>query len=107
MRMPDGYDTRVGERGLVAEILEHPAALCHRDFHANNLLPAGDSIGVIDFQDLRRGPDSYDIASLLYDAKADLPPDVTALIRQSRIDRMVPVVARHPPVEGERLRHSA
>lgn len=52
---------------LVAEILEHPAALCHRDFHGNNLFPAGDRVGVIDFQDLRRGPDTYDLASLLWE----------------------------------------
>lgn len=52
---------------LVAEILGHPYALCHRDFHGNNLFAAEDRIGVIDFQDLRSGPDSYDLASLLWE----------------------------------------
>ncbi len=52
---------------LVREILAHPSALCHRDFHANNLFPSGDSVAIIDFQDLRRGPDSYDLASLLWE----------------------------------------
>jgi hypothetical protein len=54
---------------LVAEILEHPAALCHRDFHANNLfaLRGVDDVAIIDFQDLRRGPDAYDLASLLWE----------------------------------------
>jgi aminoglycoside/choline kinase family phosphotransferase len=52
---------------LVREILGHPAALCHRDFHGNNLFPVGDGVAVIDFQDLRRGPDSYDLASLLWE----------------------------------------
>ena len=52
---------------LVAEILEHPAALCHRDYHANNLFPSGEDVAVIDFQDLRRGPDTYDLASLLWE----------------------------------------
>ena len=52
---------------LVREILEHPAALCHRDFHGNNLFPVGAEVAVIDFQDLRRGPDSYDLASLLWE----------------------------------------
>jgi aminoglycoside/choline kinase family phosphotransferase len=52
---------------LVAEILGHPYALCHRDFHGNNLFAAEDRIGVIDFQDLRGGPDSYDLASLLWE----------------------------------------
>lgn len=52
---------------IVAEILGHPTALCHRDFHGNNLFPTGHRIAVIDFQDLRRGPDSYDLASLLWE----------------------------------------
>ena len=52
---------------LVSEILGHPFALCHRDFHANNLFAPGEQVAVIDFQDLRRGPDSYDLASLLWE----------------------------------------
>ena len=52
---------------LTDEILEHPGALCHRDFHANNLFTADGRVAVIDFQDLRRGPDSYDLASLLWE----------------------------------------
>ena len=53
---------------LCREILEHPRALCHRDFHGNNLFPAaGGAVAAIDFQDLRSGPDSYDLASLLWE----------------------------------------
>jgi aminoglycoside/choline kinase family phosphotransferase len=52
---------------LVREVLGHPVALCHRDYHANNLFPSGGEVAVIDFQDLRRGPDTYDLASLLWE----------------------------------------
>jgi len=52
---------------LVAEILDHPRALCHRDFHGNNLFADGERVAVIDFQDLRLGPDAYDLASLLWE----------------------------------------
>ncbi len=52
---------------LAREITGHPRALCHRDFHGNNLFPAGDAVAAIDFQDLRSGPDAYDIASLLWE----------------------------------------
>ena len=52
---------------LIAEIVRHPVALCHRDFHGNNLFAAGERVGVIDFQDLRLGPDAYDLASLLWE----------------------------------------
>ena len=59
--------TTPGRTRSSREILGHPAALCHRDFHGNNLFAAGDRVAVIDFQDLRRGPDTYDLASLLWE----------------------------------------
>jgi aminoglycoside/choline kinase family phosphotransferase len=52
---------------LCHEILRHPRALCHRDFHGNNLFPLDGEVAAIDFQDMRTGPDSYDIASLLWE----------------------------------------
>lgn len=52
---------------LCAEIASHPQALCHRDFHGNNLFPAAGEVAAIDFQDMRLGPDSYDLASLLWE----------------------------------------
>ena len=52
---------------LCAEIAGHPRALCHRDFHGNNLFPVEDSVAAIDFQDMRSGPDAYDVASLLWE----------------------------------------
>lgn len=52
---------------LCAEIAGHPRVLCHRDFHGNNLFPVEDAVAAIDFQDMRSGPDSYDVASLLWE----------------------------------------
>ena len=52
---------------LCAELAGHPQALCHRDYHGNNLFPAAETVAAIDFQDMRRGPDAYDIASLLWE----------------------------------------
>ena len=40
---------------------------CHRDYHGWNIMVHGGSIGVIDFQDARMGPQPYDLASLLTD----------------------------------------
>jgi aminoglycoside/choline kinase family phosphotransferase len=53
--------------GLADEIAAHPYVLCHRDYHANNLFPVGGAAAMIDFQDLRPGPDAYDLASLLWE----------------------------------------
>jgi len=47
--------------------------LCHRDFHSRNLMVRADGeLAMVDIQDARWGPDSYDLASLLFDAYIDL-----------------------------------
>ena len=47
--------------------------LCHRDYHSRNLVVAADgSLGMVDIQDARWGPDTYDLASLVRDAYVDL-----------------------------------
>jgi aminoglycoside/choline kinase family phosphotransferase len=50
-----------------------PRVLCHRDYHSRNLMLKGGHLHVIDFQDARLGPDTYDLASLLRDSYVDLP----------------------------------
>ena len=46
--------------------------LCHRDYHSRNLMLHDGSLYIIDFQDARMGPDTYDLASLLRDSYVDL-----------------------------------
>jgi aminoglycoside/choline kinase family phosphotransferase len=55
-------------RSLASELASQPYALCHRDYHARNLILYGDEIAVIDHQDARMGPRCYDVASLLNDS---------------------------------------
>ena len=51
---------------LAVAIEEHPPRVCHRDYHLNNLfLLADGSVGMIDYQDILVGPDTYDAVSLL------------------------------------------
>lgn len=53
---------------LAEDIARHPKRICHRDFHANNLFFLEDeTVGVIDFQDILVGPDTYDIVSCLHE----------------------------------------
>jgi aminoglycoside/choline kinase family phosphotransferase len=49
------------------DVAQHPYVLCHRDYHGQNLHVVNDSLFLIDYQDLRMGPDTYDVASLLRD----------------------------------------
>jgi len=51
---------------LAAAIGDHPKRVCHRDYHLNNLfLLADGTVGLIDYQDILVGPDTYDAVSLL------------------------------------------
>ncbi len=50
---------------LAASLASHPFRLVHRDFHFNNLFLLGGTVWALDFQDMRAGPDTYDLASLL------------------------------------------
>ena len=45
--------------------------LCHRDYHSRNLMLHERRLYIIDFQDARMGPDTYDLASLLRDSYVD------------------------------------
>jgi aminoglycoside/choline kinase family phosphotransferase len=57
---------------IVRELAAEPRVLCHRDYHSRNLMLHDGSLYIIDFQDARMGPDTYDLASLLRDSYVDL-----------------------------------
>jgi len=64
----DGSDAlRPILKSLSEKVAQHPYVLCHRDFHGENLQIKDDTIYLIDYQDLRMGPHTYDVASLLRD----------------------------------------
>jgi aminoglycoside/choline kinase family phosphotransferase len=55
---------------MCQDVAQHPYLLCHRDYHGQNIHVVNDSLYLIDYQDLRLGPDTYDMASLLRDRGA-------------------------------------
>jgi aminoglycoside/choline kinase family phosphotransferase len=74
----------------------------YRDFQSRNvMLPKGQPF-FVDYQGGRKGALQYDIASLLYDAKADLPPD----LRQQLLDHYLDSLSRFIELDREAfLRH--
>jgi len=69
---------------IAAELAMVPRVLCHRDYHTANLMldKAGD-VRVVDHQDARMGPASYDLVSLLLD-RQPAPPSL-AEVRAHRL----------------------
>jgi aminoglycoside/choline kinase family phosphotransferase len=63
---------------IIEELAGEPRVLCHRDYHSRNLMVYEERLYIIDFQDARMGPDTYDLASLLLDAYVDLPEQTVA-----------------------------
>lgn len=60
---------------LVATLAAEPRVLCHRDYHSRNLMLSDGRLWIIDFQDARMGPDTYDLVSLLRDSYVDISED--------------------------------
>jgi aminoglycoside/choline kinase family phosphotransferase len=56
---------------IAEELSSERRVLCHRDYHSRNLMLHEGSLYIIDFQDARMGPDTYDLVSLLRDSYVD------------------------------------
>jgi aminoglycoside/choline kinase family phosphotransferase len=67
----------------------------YRDFQSRNVMLRDGEPYFLDYQGGRRGALQYDIASLLYDAKADLPPEV----RQELLDHYLDCLAQYLPLD--------
>lgn len=63
----DGAPLEALLKRICENIARHPYVLCHRDYHGQNIHLFNDTLYLIDYQDLRMGPDTYDMASLLRD----------------------------------------
>ena len=74
-----GATLSAGDRAALAEefaaianeLADEERVLCHRDYHSRNLMLHERNLYIIDFQDARMGPDTYDLVSLLRDSYVD------------------------------------
>jgi aminoglycoside/choline kinase family phosphotransferase len=74
----------------------------YRDFQSRNIMWRDGHPYFVDYQGGRRGALQYDIASLLYDGKADLPPE----LRQQLLDHYLDTLTDFIPLDREEfMRH--
>ncbi|HEX3941120.1 MAG TPA: RNase adapter RapZ [Acidobacteriaceae bacterium] len=60
----------------------------YRDFQSRNIMLRGGEPYFVDYQGGRRGAPQYDVASLLYDGKADLPPELRLELLDRYLDAL-------------------
>ncbi len=73
----------------------------YRDFQSRNIMLRERQPFFLDYQGGRKGALQYDIASLLFDAKADLPP----ALRQQLLDLHIDTVAEFTALDREAFLH--
>ena len=73
----------------------------YRDFQSRNVMLVNGQPYFVDYQGGRKGALQYDIASLLYDAKADLPPE----IRQQLLDYYLDQLSNHIKLDRHAFLH--
>jgi aminoglycoside/choline kinase family phosphotransferase len=73
----------------------------YRDFQSRNIMIRDAHPFFLDYQGGRKGALQYDIASLLYDAKADLPP----ALRQELLDLYIDRLGDFIPLERSAFMH--
>ena len=73
----------------------------YRDFQSRNIMLRDGQPYFVDYQGGRKGALQYDVASLLYDAKADLPPE----LRQQLLDHYLDTLSGFIDIKREAFMH--
>jgi len=96
-QLEDDYNT------LIEYLLDQDTAyFLYRDFQSRNIMIRDGEPCFIDYQGGRKGALQYDVASLLFDSKADLPHEV----REVLLEHYIEGLNNYPQVEAGQFRSS-
>ena len=98
------YDINELERDFIALIeyliTENKTNFLYRDFQSRNVMILDNEPHFIDYQSGRKGALQYDVASLLFDAKANIPQPV----REELLEYYLDALSGHIPVDREKFK---
>ena len=93
-QLEDDFDKMV--ENLLSTFHLQPSTFMYRDFQSRNVMVKEGQPYFIDFQGGRRGPTQYDVASFLWQAKANFSPELREHLIEEYLEELV-------KVSGDRL----
>lgn len=95
-RLEDDFDNLVEHCTLA--ISRSPLAFLYRDFQSRNVMIRDGQPYFIDFQGGRRGPTQYDVASFLWQAKANFPQELRDELIEEYLDELETITNNQSPI---------
>ncbi len=89
-RLEDDFDRLV--QRLISDSGSGLSTFLYRDFQSRNVMIKDGQPYFIDFQGGRRGPTQYDVASFLWQAKANFPPELRNKLIDVYLDELEKVI---------------
>ncbi len=104
-RENEGYAIKRDLQAIAAELAARPRVLTHRDYHGMNLMVDGDSrLRIIDHQDARMGPATYDLVPLLVERRLQTADESWIEERQDYF-LQARIKENLPPIEADDFRY--
>ena len=85
-KLEDDFDALV--KNLISTLNSQPSTFMYRDFQSRNVMIHNNEPYFIDFQGGRRGPTQYDVASFLWQAKANFSPALREQLIDAYLDEL-------------------